>query len=160
LPPGGGWRDVFIADSRGGETTLYFAREGRIVLDRDKHLVQLQLIHGTSHKTSFVKRDEIQSSTFESFSMSLDPNKVFPAPPPKGAPEMTFAELTAAIAEAKAHNDPGYSPRFMYQQKLSLPATCPILALIGLAVGASNRKDGKLAGFALGIGVILAYYIF
>ena len=33
----------------------------------------------------------------------------------------------------------------MYQQKLSLPATCPILALIGLALGATSRRDGKLA---------------
>src|SRR5262245_128964 len=30
LPPGGGWRDVFLADtSKSTETTVYFAREGR-----------------------------------------------------------------------------------------------------------------------------------
>ena len=34
-----------------------------------------------------------------------------------------------------------------------------MLALIGLALGASNRKDGKLASFALGFGVIFVYYI-
>src|SRR4029077_2112564 len=47
----------------------------------------------------------------------------------------------------------------MVQEKLALPATCPILALIGLALGASSRKDGKLASFVLGIGVILVYYM-
>ena len=34
-----------------------------------------------------------------------------------------------------------------------------MLALIGLALGASNRKDGKLASFVLGIGVIFVYYV-
>ena len=91
--------------------------------------------------------------------ISLDPARVFPPPPSKGASEMTFAELRANIVKATAQHDPGYSPRFMFQQKLSLPATCPILALIGLALGASNRKGGKLAGFVLGTGVILVYYI-
>ncbi len=47
----------------------------------------------------------------------------------------------------------------MIQQKLSLPLTCPILALIGLALGATNRKDGKLGSFVIGIGVIFIYYV-
>jgi lipopolysaccharide export LptBFGC system permease protein LptF len=34
-----------------------------------------------------------------------------------------------------------------------------VLALIGLALGASNRKDGKLSSFALGTGVVFAYYV-
>ena len=34
-----------------------------------------------------------------------------------------------------------------------------MLALIGLALGVSNRKDGKLASFVLGFGVIFVYYV-
>src|SRR5262249_38543731 len=45
------------------------------------------------------------------------------------------------------------------QQKFSLPAACLVLALIGLALGSSNRKDGKLASFALGTGVVFVYYV-
>ena len=159
LPPGGGWRDVFLADSRNGQTTVYFAREGRIVLDRVNRLVELQLVDGTSHTTKIDNKEGLESSEFKTFSLSLDPVKVFPPPPAKGAPEMTFAELKTAIAAAETRHDPGYLPRFMYQQKLSLPATCPILALIGLAIAASNRKDGKIAGFVIGLGVIVTYYI-
>ena len=48
---------------------------------------------------------------------------------------------------------------FTIQQKFSLPAACLVLALIGLALGVSNRKDGKLASFVLGIGVVFVYYI-
>ena len=160
LPPGGGWRDVFLADtSRPGETSLYFAREGRIRLDEAKRIVQLELRDGTSHTTPAGKPDDYQVTTFDSFLISLDPETVFRRPPAKGAPEMTFPELQSAIEAAEKRNDPAYGARFMLQQKFSLPITCPILALIGLALGATNRKDGKLASFAIGMGVIFVYYV-
>ena len=50
LPAGGGWRDVFLADtSRPNETTVYFAKEGRIRLDRAKRVVQLELTRRHVH---------------------------------------------------------------------------------------------------------------
>ena len=63
LPPEGGWRDVFVADtSRPTETTVYFAREGRIRLDREKRLVQLELLDGTSHTTHTDKPDDYEEA--------------------------------------------------------------------------------------------------
>ena len=159
LIPGGGWRDVMVAATEGTTTRVYLAREGRVALDRERRLVQLQLTSGVNYTTDLAKRDVSDSTRFETFSVNLDPSTVFPPPPPKGAPEMTFAELRASIKAAAEHGDPAYIDRFMIQEKLALPATCPILALIGLALGASNRKDGKLASFVLGFVVILIYYI-
>ena len=162
LPAGGGWRDVFLADtSRPGETTVYFAREGRILVDREKKLVQLQLMHGTQHTTLAAQPDEYQGTEFESISLNLDPQTVFPPPPSKGAPEMTIADLRRTIAEAAKRGDtiPGYNSRFMIQYKFSFPVACCVLALIGLALGVSNRKDGKLASFVIGFIVIFVYYV-
>jgi LPS export ABC transporter permease LptG len=34
-----------------------------------------------------------------------------------------------------------------------------VLGLLGLAIGVSNRKDGRLASFAIGFGIIFIYYI-
>ena len=62
-------------------------------------------------------------------------------------------------AENPAKHQPANSQLFTIQQKFSLPVACLVLALIGVALGASNRKDGKLASFALGIGVVFVYYI-
>ena len=56
-------------------------------------------------------------------------------------------------------SDPGYSQRYMIQQKFAIPVACLVLALIGLALGVSNRKDGRFASFVLGFGVIFAYYV-
>jgi LPS export ABC transporter permease LptG/LPS export ABC transporter permease LptF len=157
--PGGRWRDVFVAETENATTRVYLAREGRVALDRERRLVQLQLTNGVSYTTNLANREQADSTAFASLSVNLDPNAVFPPPPAKGAPEMTFAELHADIEQLRAHGDPAYTDRFMVQEKFALPATCPILALIGLALGTSNRKDGKLASFVLGFGVILVYYI-
>ena len=160
LPAAGGWKDVFLADtSRPGETTVYFARDGRIRLDEAKRIVQLELREATSYTSTIDRPDEYVANAIGTTLISLDPETVFKRPPAKGAPEMTIAELRAEIAAAKARNDAGYGARFMLQQKFSLPMTCPILALIALALGASNRKDGKLASFAVGMGVIFVYYV-
>ena len=49
----GGWRDVFMADtSRAGETTVYFAKEGRLLVNRQARTVTLELKDGTRHTTS------------------------------------------------------------------------------------------------------------
>lgn len=160
LPATGGWRDVFLADtSRPGETTVYFAKEGRIQLDERSRTVQIELRGVTSYTSNLSNPDEYSANFIGSTIISMDPETVFKRPPSKGAPEMTIKELKDEIAEAATHNDPAYSARFMLQQKFSLPVTCPILALIGLALGASNRKDGKLASFAIGMGVIFVYYV-
>jgi lipopolysaccharide export system permease protein len=160
LPVEGGWRDVFLADSsRPDMMTVYFAREGRILLDRPQRLVQLQLLNGTSHTTRGSRPEAYESTDFEKIAINLDPETVFRRPPPKGPPEKTFAELRQTIDEAARQGQPAVSERFMYQYKLALPATCPILALVGLALGATSRRDGRLASFVLGFLVVLVYYV-
>jgi len=44
-------------------------------------------------------------------------------------------------------------------KKFSIPFACLVFGLIGLGLGASNRRDGKLASFVLGIAVIFVYYV-
>lgn len=160
LPAAGGWRDVFLADAtRADQTSVYLAREGRIVVDRTERSVVLQLSNGTRHTTYANKPDEYEGTAFASVTLSLEPETVFPRPPAKGVPEMTIAELRAKVSAAGARGETAYAELFMIQQKLSLAFACPVLALIGLSLGATNRKDGKLASFVLGFVVIFIYYV-
>jgi len=161
IPPGGGWRDVFLADATHvDQTTVYLAKEGQLLVDRQKRTVHLLLKSGVRHTTQTAKPEEYERVAFDSIVLNLEPETVFPRVNLiKGDPEMTIAELRASIAEANKLGDPGYRQHFMIQQKFSLPTACLVLALIGLALGASNRKDGKLASFVLGFGVIFVYYV-
>jgi lipopolysaccharide export LptBFGC system permease protein LptF len=90
----------------------------------------------------------------------MDADTVFPRTQlMKGDNEKTITELRATIAENEKINAPTGSQYFTIQQKFSIPTACLVLALIGIALGVSNRKDGKLAGFVVGIGVIFVYYV-
>lgn len=159
--PGGGWRDVFLADNtRTDQTTVFFASRGRLLIDREKRSVQLVLETGTSHTTYTARPDSYTPSSFEQLIVNLDADAVFKRTTVlKGDNERTIAELRALAAENRSHGQPDTNQRFTIQQKFSIPMSCLVLAAIGLALGASNRKDGTLASFALGSGVIFIYYV-
>jgi len=157
----GGWRDVFLADtSQPNETTVYFAKEGRLLVDRAKGSVALELTDGTRHTTSTTKPDEYEGGDYERVLLHIDANTVFPNIKPTKTPiEMTIAELKVSIAEATAKHESANVQLFDIQQKFAFPAACLVLALIGLALGISNRKDSQFSSFVLGFGVIFAYYV-
>src|SRR5262245_27403148 len=72
---------------------------------------------------------------------------------------MTIPELEAIIADLKSQNQPFHNPVMEIQKKFSIPAACFVFALLGVGLGVSNRKDGRLASFVLGIAVIFVYYV-
>jgi LPS export ABC transporter permease LptF/LPS export ABC transporter permease LptG len=161
MQPTSGWRDVFLADATQPEhTTVFVAQTGRLLIDRQKRTVELVLENGTQHTTSRDHPEQYDSNVFASTVIKVDPESIFPhAEIIKGDNEKTIAELRATAAELQAQNQPANMQIYTIQQKFALPVACLVLALIGVALGASNAKEGKLAGFALGTGVVFLYYI-
>ena len=96
----------------------------------------------------------------EAHHRSIDPETVFPRTgPSKGDNEMTIAELRESAAAYEAAGLSPHGPYMALHRKFSIPAACFVFALLGLAFGLSNRRDGKLASFVLGVSVIFAYYV-
>lgn len=160
-PPGSTWKGVFLADStKADQTSVYFAQSGRLVVDRGKQTVQLLLEKGTVHTVSPTRPETYDTSSFESLLLNMDAETVFPRTQViKGDNEMTIRELRQRIAENNTTGSPSYSQLYTIQQKFSIPVACLVLTLIGVALGVSNRRDGKLATIALGVGVVFVYYM-
>src|SRR5262245_27205619 len=159
--PTGGWRDVFMADStRPDQTTSYFAEQGRLIVNREKQTVELLLENGTRHTTFVSQPEKYEGSSFGHLVLNMEADTTLPRSVTllKGDNEMSIADLRSKIAEAAKTGSPAYGQYFTIQQKFSIPVACLVLALIGLGLGLTNRKDGKLAGFVLGFAVIMAYY--
>ncbi len=161
IQPITGWRDVFLADATQPDRTVtYLARQGRLVIDRDKKTVELLLENGTSHVTYQNEPAKYDDEAFDRRVLNMDAATVFPRIQiVKGDNEKTIAELRQTVAENSAKGLPANSQLYTIQQKFSLPVACFVLALIGVALGASNSKDGKFASFVLGTGVVFVYYI-
>ena len=160
-PHGTGWSGVFLADSRSpGQPQVYIAEQGRVVLDRDNRRVDIVLTSGTGHRVDREDPTTYDVHRFGEIVISLDPDTVFPAGGPQpGLTEMTISQLQAQAADLRAQGVSPHNPIMEIHQKFSLPLACLVFAVIGLALGVTSRKDGKLASFALGIGVIFAYYV-
>ena len=158
---GTGWSGVFLAEARDGDAPLiHVADEGRIVLDPANRQVDIVLTSGATHEVDPSDPSTYNVNRFEETVLGLAFDEVFPdRGVPRGPNEMTIAELRERVAELEAFEFPAHNEIMAIHQKFSFPVACLVFAFIGLALGVTTRRDGKLASFALGIGVIFAYYI-
>jgi LPS export ABC transporter permease LptF/LPS export ABC transporter permease LptG len=157
IPRTGGWDGVFLADNRSKDTDVYIARKGRVVINREKQTVELVLSNATRHTGG--DSDTYQVSRFDRAFITLDPTAVFPkSGVAKGDREMSIAELEAKAAEVRKQGEFPHNQLFEIHAKYAIPAGCLVFGLIGLALGATNRRDGTLASFVIGVVVIFIYY--
>jgi LPS export ABC transporter permease LptG/LPS export ABC transporter permease LptF len=159
VPATGGWNDVFMSDNRPGQTpTIYHARHGRVILDPKARTVQMALEDGTGHTAD--PDGKYKVFKFDRLGLSVNPETVFPrSGPQKGDPEMTIAELRARATEIEGRGESSHNQIMAIHRKFAIPVACLVFGVIGLALGATNRRDGKLGSFVFGLGVIFAYYI-
>jgi len=159
-PGRSGWKKLLVANTTpSGETTISLAASGRLVVDREKRTVDLVLENGTRYRIG--RNGQTDTTRFPAESIvSLNPEAVFPTINLQpGQNEKTIAMLRED-ARSKIAN--GHSPHpevIAIQQKFSFPVACFVFALIGLALGLTVAREGKLAGFVIGIIVIFSYYI-
>ena len=159
-PGEAGWRRLMVANTaRSDASDVYFAARGRLAIDRAKRTVDLILDDGMQYKTgNDGKTDTLRFH--EEFIVGLNPEAVFPPVTiQKGPNEKTIAELRADAAGKVAKGMSPHPEIIALQQKFSFPVACLVFAVIGLAVGLSVAREGKLAGFVVGIVIIFAYYV-
>ena len=154
---GGGWNGVFLADTRTRPQEVYLAQHGEVVFDQTAQTAELRLEEGVQYT-----QDGPQSKIFRfsrmdiriNFTSRLGPNGVA-----KTEREMTIAELRADIAERLKIRTSTHNQLMAIHQKFAIPVACLVFGVIGLALGATNRRDSALGSFGLGIAVVFAYYI-
>ena len=159
VPPTGGWEGVFMADSRPGQPpATYLARRGRVVVDRERQRVDAVLEDGSQHTSG--APGEYRVTTFDRIVLALNPSSMFPSGGnPKGDNEMTIAELRERIAEQEARGDSTHNQYMAIHRKFAFPVACLVFGVIGLALGATNRRDGMLGSFVFALAVVFAYYV-
>jgi LPS export ABC transporter permease LptG/LPS export ABC transporter permease LptF len=156
-----GWKDLMVADTRKpSDTMVYFAERGRVMLDRGKRQAFLILERGTRYSTN-AATGEADTLEFQGeHVLTLDPDTVFPQISiQRGPNEKTIDELKAEIAQKIPKGISPHPEIIAWQQKFSIPVACVVFAVTGLALGLTVAREGKFAGFVVGIAVIFAYYV-
>lgn len=159
--PGGGWKDVMLADtSQPGRPIVTLAETGSLVVDQEQRLVRLVLNNSTRYTPS---KDDTRvysiSRHTEPLLIRVTAESVFGTGEiSRGLSELDRQGLLAEIEKKKAAGISPHNEIMHLQQMYSFPAACLVFAVLGLALGLNTRKEGRLAGMALGLAVILAYY--
>ena len=158
VQPGGRWTNVMIADA-GQQERLFvtFAETGHLELDPVKKEIRIRLDNVTRYVTGddgvsyVVFPDEWNMFTIKAESVfgtgSLE----------RGLPEMPISELRKqAATKVAAGMSPHNEIMFMHQM-FAFPVACLTFGILGLALGLHTRAEGKFAGLAMGLGVVLVY---
>ena len=158
---GEGWSDVFLADlQQPDQPDVYLAERGRVAVDRDRRTVAIALEDGERHRVDPSDPGAYEVHSFRELRIQLDGESLFPAGgPDRGLRELTIPELNEQAAAMRAAGVSPHAPIMEAHKKFSIPVACFVFALLGVGFGVSSRKDGRLASFALGVGVIFAYYV-
>ncbi len=175
LDPSGGWQGVFLADRRAEQRlAIYVAERGRIRIDRERRTIDMELVNFVQHSidpdgqykvlTRRTEDDETGSQTPISnrIRFTVDPTAMFADFTVKNIRQMSIAELQAQIVrneQQKPTPISTHNEKMEIQKRFSIPVACLVFGLIGLALGATHRRDGTLGSFVMGVVVVFAYYI-
>lgn len=140
---------LFIVDDRKKEEQkVIIAREGRLVPEGDT--LNFSLTDGHIY---IIKGDVFTEITFGKYYFKLSPSI---EPSDKKNSEMTPGELLKNARETPGRKLP-YILEF--HRRLSMPAICLIIILLGPSLSLMAGKSGRLGGLTVGLSVFAAYYI-
>jgi LPS export ABC transporter permease LptG/LPS export ABC transporter permease LptF len=157
----GAWTGVMVADTSDIlRPAIVLAESGQLLLDKPRWLVALVLTNATRYAPGKTGTTVYTVSQEATSSVAVRAEDVFGSGggQSRGYPEMDYAALQRSAAETIQRGDSPHNQILHTQQMFSFPVACLVFAVIGLALGLHTRKEGRLAGFAVAIGVVLAYY--
>lgn len=139
---------IFIVDERKkDEQKIIVAREGQIVQENDN--LSFSLSDGHIYITNNKMITEIQFTKYHfALTPSIDPGE-------RKNSEMTPAEL---LAGARTVADKKIPYTLEFYRRLSMPAICLIIIVLGPSLSLMSGKSGKLGGLTVGLSVFAVYY--
>lgn len=140
--------DIFIMDDRKeDEQKVITAREGIIAPSEDA--LRFSLTDGHIYMTRKKVLTEIR---FGGYHFRLNPSV---EPPVRKNSEFTPAELLKQVREKKDRRVPLL---LEFYRRLSMPAICLIIILLGTALSLMSGKSGRIGGLTVGFLIFALYY--
>ena len=152
------WRNVFLADLTQPATPHIITAQQALALNGGPQTLRLQMFDGTRHDIDAKNPDQYNIATFTSTELPMQ----------IGQQEDSHISRRDTPLEALSLHDlwdlahgPGDTQpyRIQLQSRLSWPAACLVLMLVGVPLGLSSKRGGKGTGFVVTLGLVFLYYI-
>ncbi len=147
---------IFIADERvPGDTRIIVAGHYALLNEPASNQVGIRLFNGVIHD----KPDDLlhyQQVSFATYDLRVNVDQSLYA----SVEERPTYEAIIAKLEQTGWSDTGALRRLMeYYKDLAFPTAALIFGMVGVPVGIVSKRSGRVGGFAVGIMVVVAYYI-
>jgi lipopolysaccharide export system permease protein len=153
---------VLVSDNRiSKEPSTIIARKAYLISDPDTMAITLRLEDGTTHTVDAGLKN-YRKMDFHFYDVRLDLSESLSEGEKNGikpSTDMTVTELSAML-ESKGIKDETLREMLIeLHKKLTVPLTCILFALIGLPLGIRAQRSIRSRGFAIGLAVVLVYYV-
>ncbi len=152
------WQGIFLADLSNPSTPRITTAKQGVLVNESSTLMHLHLEQGSQHEAQSHQAQQYAISTFNDTDIPIQ-GSVSDAPARELLPtaEMTTADLFGAARSAGGGAATWYWIEL--HRRLALPASCLVLALLGIPLGLSAKKGGKATGFVLTVALVFIYYV-
>lgn len=153
-------KGVFVQDQRQPkERVTISAESAQIVIPPDSKIITFRIANGVITRTADNLKDA-QAVAFKNYDFTLSMDEMIGTVEQgiKKRKEMTLLELRNQIRLITDLRGRAYYALELHQ-RLSFPAACMLLGLLGPPLGSLFRQRGRMTGITIGIGIFLAYYV-
>lgn len=158
------WRGVFLTDDLPqNKNRVAVAERGDIRIDKDGKNLLLNLENVVFHHVDFSKPLEYTTESSrewnEAIANDLSSGQFSKSSISKGLREQTLPQLRASLRNPNLHPQIRNLTRVEIHKKFSIPAACLAFGLIALPLGITKLRGARATGFAVSVGLIVAYWI-
>ena len=157
------WRNIFSfrpTRSDPGSLRIISAGQATVVNDQDS-VLRMRLRDGVEHQTDAAQPNQYTISTFVATDLPLplsDKDEAHLGRSDAPILAVPSSELLVRSRGSAAKTPDAKAALIELNKRLSYPAACLVLMLVGVPLGMATRRGGKSAGFVLTILLVFVYY--
>src|SRR5277367_2986249 len=155
------WRNIFLADLSDPSSPRITTAEQATVVNDQNSILRMRLRNGVEHLTSNSQPNQYTVTTFATTDLPLPLSDKDDTHLGRSDAPILAVSSGELLARGKGHNATdadAKAARIELNKRLSYPAACLVLMLVGVPLGMATRRGGKSAGFVLTILLVFVYY--
>ena len=147
---------IFVSDERSpDEPRIIVADDFQVLMDPEHEQVALRLVNGIIHSQPDVV-DQYQQVSFASYDLKMSLNQSGYATTEE---RPTYASIHAQLVASQWKDTQALRRLMEYYKDLAFPTASLVFCLLGVPVGIVSKRSGRMGGFAVGVLIVVAYYI-